>query len=64
MEELTYESASKELELILSDLKNEQVSMDDLATKVQRASELIIFCKDKLGQTQEKVTQIIEKLDL
>ncbi|MHC5201153.1 exodeoxyribonuclease VII small subunit [Myroides sp. LJL119] len=64
MEGLTYEAASQELESILAELKNEQVSMDQLASKVQRASELIVFCKEKLGQTQLQVTQIIEKLDL
>ncbi len=64
MEQLTYQSASQELEQILLDLKNDKVTIDELATKVERASELITFCKTKLLDTQGKVEQIIDKLDM
>ncbi|MHC5353332.1 exodeoxyribonuclease VII small subunit [Myroides sp. LJL115] len=64
MEELTYEKASRELELILGQLKEDQVGIDELATKVERASELITFCKKKLMDTEKKVDQIIDKLEM
>ncbi|MVX36406.1 exodeoxyribonuclease VII small subunit [Myroides sp. LoEW2-1] len=64
METLTYESAVKELEAILSELKDNQVTIDDLAVKVERASTLIVFCKEKLSNTELKVESIIEKLGL
>lgn len=64
MEELTYEKASRELELILGQLKNDQVGIDELANKVERASELITFCKKQLMDTEQKVDQIIEKLEM
>ncbi|MTG97941.1 exodeoxyribonuclease VII small subunit [Myroides albus] len=64
METLTYESAVKELEAILSELKDNQVTIDDLAVKVERASTLIVFCKEKLSNTELKVENIIEKLGL
>ncbi|MHC5310671.1 exodeoxyribonuclease VII small subunit [Myroides sp. LJL116] len=64
MEELTYEKASRELELILGQLKEDQVGIDELATKVERASELIAFCKKKLMDTEKKVDQIIDKLEM
>ncbi|WP_426094056.1 exodeoxyribonuclease VII small subunit [Flavobacterium sp. DSR2-3-3] len=64
MAELNYENASKELEEILNQLKNDEVSIDELAEKVERASKLILFCKEKLSNTEKKVEDIISKLGL
>ena len=64
MEKLTYEKASEELEQILNDLKNDEVSVDELAIKIQRASKLILFCKEKLTKTEQEVEKVIEQLDL
>jgi exodeoxyribonuclease VII small subunit len=64
MAELNYESASKELEEILTQLRNDEVSIDQLAPKVERASKLIMFCKEKLHDTEKKVEDIIAKLGL
>jgi exodeoxyribonuclease VII small subunit len=52
---LTYESALQELQAIVSNLQEEAVSMDDLSEKVQRAAELLKFCREKLRETEEKV---------
>ncbi|MEC4117346.1 MULTISPECIES: exodeoxyribonuclease VII small subunit [Myroides] len=64
MEQLTYESAALELEEILEDLKNDEVTVDELAQKVERASKLIVFCKEKLNSTEKQVEGIIERLGL
>lgn len=64
MEELTYDRASSELEHILDELKKDEVSVDELADKVDRASKLILFCKEKLTTTEKKVEDIIESLGL
>ncbi|MDM1397068.1 exodeoxyribonuclease VII small subunit [Myroides odoratimimus] len=64
MEQLTYEKAALELEVILNDLKNDEVTVDELASKVERASKLIVFCKEKLTTTEQQVEGIIEKLGL
>lgn len=64
MEELTYDRASSELEHILEELKKDEVSVDELADKVERASKLILFCKEKLTTTEKKVEDIIESLGL
>ena len=50
---MTYESALKELQEVLEDLRNEMVSVDDLTEKVKRAKELIDFCKNKLRNVGE-----------
>jgi len=45
---MTYESALKELQEVINDLRGELTTVDDLSSKVQRAKELIEFCKVKL----------------
>lgn len=64
MEGLTYEKAEQELEQILDDLRNDRISIDALAEKVERASKLIVFCKEKLASTEKKVEEIIKQLGL
>ena len=64
MEGLTYEKAEQELEQILDDLRNDRISIDALAEKVERASKLNVFCKEKLASTEKKVEDIIKQLGL
>lgn len=64
MEVLTYEKAEQELEQILDDLRNDRIGIDALAEKVERASKLIVFCKEKLASTEKKVEEIIKTLGL
>lgn len=61
---LTYEKAYSELQAIMSDLQNDEISVDDLSAKVERAAELIKFCKGKLSTTEKRVKDIIEDLGL
>lgn len=60
---ISYESAFQELRQISSDIENEAVSVDVLAEKVKRASELITFCQAKLRETQEEVNKIIGDME-
>jgi len=62
-EKLSYESAFEELQSIVNAIDNESVSVDELATKVERASELIKFCSKKLRDTESAVDQIIRDMD-
>jgi exodeoxyribonuclease VII small subunit len=59
----TYEAAYKELQQIAREIENETVSVDVLAAKVKRASELITFCQNKLRSTEVEVTKIIEQME-
>lgn len=61
MAKLSYEKAYKELEDLLSDLKEEKIAVDKLADKIKRASELIKFCKDKLRNTEEEIASLNEE---
>ena len=57
--EQTYEAAYAELKQIAAEIENESVSVDVLAEKVKRASELIAFCQKKLRSTEQEVNNII-----
>lgn len=60
---LTYENAYKELTEIAQEIETESVSVDVLAEKVKRASDLIEFCQTKLRATETEVNKIIKKME-
>lgn len=60
---LTYEQAYQELSEIAAEIQNESVSVDVLAQKVKRASELISFCQGKLRSTEAEVGKIIAQME-
>jgi exodeoxyribonuclease VII small subunit len=62
-EELTYESAYTELQVIASEIENEEVSVDLLSEKVKRAAILIAFCQQKLRATEAEVNNIIKQME-
>lgn len=61
--ELNYTSAFKELQQIVSDMEDGEITVDELSVKVKRASELIKLCKEKLSSTEENVSQILKELE-
>ncbi|WP_264566178.1 exodeoxyribonuclease VII small subunit [Flavobacterium sp. N3904] len=60
---LTYEQAYKELAKIASEIENETISVDVLAEKVKKASQLITFCQTKLKSTETEVNKIIAQME-
>ena len=60
---LTYEAAYNELAIIAKEIENETVSVDVLAQKVKRASELITLCQTKLKSTETEVNKIIAQME-
>lgn len=54
---ITYSDNIKELESILSQMNNGDVSIDQLQEKVKRAKELLQWCKDKLRATEEELSK-------
>jgi exodeoxyribonuclease VII small subunit len=63
VQNLTYEEAYIELASIAKDIENESVSVDVLAQKVKRASDLITFCQTKLKSTEAEVNKIITQME-
>ena len=60
---LTYESAQAELTAIAREIESGTVSIDTLAEKVKRASELIAYCQSRLRDTETEVNRIIGGMD-
>lgn len=55
---ITYESAWAELQNIVQELQSETVSVDDLAAKIERASLLANFCRERLRNTEEQLEKL------
>lgn len=62
-DKLTYTKAISELELIVSEIENEEAEVDTLLEKVKRASFLIRHCKEKLRKTETEVKRVLSSLD-
>ena len=62
-EKLTYEAAKSELTAISKEIESEEISVDQLAAKVKRASELIEFCQARLKNTEQEVNKIIRGME-
>ncbi len=63
MEKINYTDAFEELKQIVSLMEDGEISVDDLAEHVKRASELIKICKAKLTSTEENVSEILKELE-
>lgn len=61
-ESIKYTVAYEELQQIVSDIEEGEISVDELSKKVKRASELIKICKAKLTETEGDVNQILKEL--
>ena len=62
-EELTFEAATQELDSILEQLDGDGVNIDSLAVDLQRASQLIEWCRARLETTRVEVERIVADLD-
>ena len=62
-EEIKYDDAFEELQTIVNDIEDGEISVDELSKKVKRASQLIEICKKKLTSTEEDVNKILEELE-
>ena len=61
-DELNYKSAVAELESILAELESSAVDVDQLSTRLGRATELVQFCKDRLKVVEGDVNQVLDDL--
>ncbi len=57
---LTYSEAMAQIEQILEKFRAEEMSVDDLAAEVKRATELIALCRERLYKAEEDVKKILE----
>ena len=57
-----YTDAIKELEQIVSEIEQGEISVDILSEKVKRATDLIRICKSKLTTTEKDVNEILKEM--
>ena len=53
---VSYSEAKEQLDQIINELENDQITIDDLTEKVKKAKQLIELCKQKLRNTQEELS--------
>ena len=58
----SYQDAFEELQLLVRKMENAEISVDELAEMIKRATLLINICKKKLMDTEEEVKGLLEKL--
>jgi len=58
-----YGEAMEELEAILAELEGDDLDVDVLAARVQRASELLRTCRARIVRAQQDVDRIVAELE-
>ncbi len=58
-----YTEAFQELQEIVVEIEQGEISVDELSEKVKRAALLIKICRTKLTSTEEDVNKILHELD-
>jgi len=61
--EISYTDAFQELQQIVKKMETADISVDELTQNIERASQLIQICKEKLSKTEAEVNKIIEQND-
>jgi exodeoxyribonuclease VII small subunit len=56
---MKYENAVKELQQIIQQLEGDEVNLDKLLSNVQRAKELLTFCKSKLRSVEHEIDEVL-----
>jgi exodeoxyribonuclease VII small subunit len=62
-DELNYTNAFEELQAIVTEIEQGEITVDELSEKVKRAAQLIKICKQKLTTTEEDVNKILKELE-
>lgn len=63
MRENTFESSMEELEKIVNELENEELTLDKAVEKFQKGIELSNYCNRLLEDAEKKITILIENVD-
>ncbi|MFR9670649.1 MAG: exodeoxyribonuclease VII small subunit [Rikenellaceae bacterium] len=57
---LSYDEAIAQIEAIMAKFRTGEMSVDQLAADVKRASELISYCKERLHKAEEDLKKVME----
>ena len=59
-DKLTYETALKQLNEIVQQLERKEIKIDELSNTVEKAKQLVDFCREKLDKTEADIKKIID----
>lgn len=59
MKEITFESALKDLEIIIKDLESGSIPLEEAITKYTDAMNLVKLCQEKLDKATSQVNKIL-----
>jgi exodeoxyribonuclease VII small subunit len=60
---VSFRAAMDELEGILERIEGEEIDIDQLATELRRAAQLLDICRGKIRRAEVEVTQIVQSLE-
>lgn len=60
--EVSYTKAFKELQKIVDELESEEVEIDALVSRLQRAGELLRICKSRLSATEAETEKLLAEI--
>lgn len=60
---MSYKDALSELKEIIETIEAAEPDVDDMSRMVKRATELILFCKEKLTKTEAELSEAMKKLE-
>ena len=61
---ITYTEAFEELQQIVNELENSEVSIDKLEQRIKRASTLLKLCREKLYKAEHSVAETLKNLEV
>ncbi|MFH0756213.1 MAG: exodeoxyribonuclease VII small subunit [Bacteroidota bacterium] len=56
---IAYDAAVQEIEEILGKIEEGDLGVDELAAKVNRVTQLLKICRDRLYKTEEQINNIL-----
>jgi exodeoxyribonuclease VII small subunit len=61
-DDVKYGAAVEEIERILASIDRDEIDLDELGQKVERAVDLLKICRAKLKATEARVTEVLKDL--
>lgn len=59
-EELTYEQAMQKLEVLTKQMEHGEISIDEMAKRLQEAQSLMQFCKERLYESEKNCKSLLQ----
>ncbi|MDI3526387.1 MAG: exodeoxyribonuclease small subunit [Tenuifilum sp.] len=61
---IKYNEAIEEVEEIINQIESNELDIDELTSKIKRASDLLKICKQKLYKTEQDVQKLLDEMQV